>query len=123
MIPWNILRLAIATATIVAVAELSKHFPRYVALLLSLPLVSILAFARSWSQYHDLPAISKLGQRDSGIGSPGTAVFCSADVRRRIGIGVLVVDGTGNSVGDRRHGRPSRLWSAIRQFAEKKLGN
>ena len=43
-IVWNIVRVGIAAVTIVAVAELSKRFPRYGALLLSLPIVSILAF-------------------------------------------------------------------------------
>ena len=59
---WNIVRVAIAAITIVAVAELSKRYPRYGALLLSIPLVSILAFVMSWVQYHDLPAISKLAK-------------------------------------------------------------
>jgi uncharacterized membrane protein YbaN (DUF454 family) len=58
----NIARAAIAAAIIVAVAELSKRFPRYGALLLSLPLISMLAFAFSWQQHRDLPAISKLAK-------------------------------------------------------------
>jgi predicted ABC-type exoprotein transport system permease subunit len=57
-----VLRLVIAAATIVAVSELSKRYPRYGALLLSLPLTSILAFAFSWRQHHDLPAISRLAK-------------------------------------------------------------
>jgi hypothetical protein len=52
----------IAAATIVAVSELSKRHPRYGALLLSLPLTSLLAFAFSWRQHHDLPAISQLAR-------------------------------------------------------------
>jgi hypothetical protein len=59
---WNIVRVAIAAVIIVAVAELSKRFPRYGALLLSLPLLSMLAFAFSWQQHHDLQAISKLAK-------------------------------------------------------------
>lgn len=62
MILWNFLRVAIAAITIVAVAELSKRNPRYGALLLSLPVVSILAFIFAWFQHHDLPAISKLAR-------------------------------------------------------------
>jgi hypothetical protein len=62
MIVWNILRVAVAAVIIVAVAELSKRFPRYGALLLSLPIISILAFVMSWFQHHDLPAISKLAK-------------------------------------------------------------
>jgi hypothetical protein len=48
------------STTIVAVAELSKRYPRYRALLLSLPIVSILAFILSWFQHQDLPVISRL---------------------------------------------------------------
>lgn len=59
---WNVVRVGIAAVIIVAVAELSKKYPRYGALLLSLPIVSVLAFAMSWFQYHDLPAISKLAK-------------------------------------------------------------
>jgi predicted ABC-type exoprotein transport system permease subunit len=59
---WNFVRVVIAAAIIVAVAELSKRFPRYGALLLSLPLMSILAFAFSWRQHHDLAVISKLAK-------------------------------------------------------------
>ena len=58
----NILRVAIAAVTIVAVSELSKAHPRYGALLLSLPLTSILAFGFSWQQHHDLASISRLAK-------------------------------------------------------------
>lgn len=57
-----VLRLMIAAATIVAVSELSKRHPRYGALLLSLPLTSLLAFAFSWRQHQDLSAISQLAR-------------------------------------------------------------
>jgi hypothetical protein len=46
---WNFVRVGIAAATIVVVAELSKRYPRYGALLLPLPLVSILAILMSHS--------------------------------------------------------------------------
>jgi hypothetical protein len=73
-IAWNIARVLIAATTIVIVAELSKRFPRYGALLLSLPIVSILAFTLSWFQHHDLPAISKLA-RETLILVPLTLPF------------------------------------------------
>ena len=59
---WTIARVATAAVIIVAVAELSKRSPRYGALLLSLPLTSILAFAFSWQQHHDMQAVSKLAR-------------------------------------------------------------
>ena len=59
---WNFVRVLLAAAIIMAVAELSKRFPRSGALLLSLPLMSLLAFAFSWRQHHDLAAISQLAK-------------------------------------------------------------
>lgn len=73
-IAWNIARVLIAATTIVTVAELSKRFPRYGALLLSLPIISILAFTLSWYQHQDLPAISKLA-RETLILVPLTLPF------------------------------------------------
>jgi hypothetical protein len=59
---WNIVRVLLVSAIIVAVAELSKRYPRTGALLLSLPIVSILAMLLGWFQHHDLPAISRLSR-------------------------------------------------------------
>ena len=56
------LRVTIAATLIVAVAELSRRYPRIGGLLLSLPLVSILAFLFGWFQYHNLQSISKLAR-------------------------------------------------------------
>jgi hypothetical protein len=62
MLWWNLLRVAIVAATVVAVAELSKRYPRAGALLLAIPIVSVLAFVLSWLQYRDLPAISRMAK-------------------------------------------------------------
>ncbi|BBO32093.1 hypothetical protein PLANPX_1705 [Lacipirellula parvula] len=43
---WYVLRVAIVTVIVVSVAEVSKRSPRLGAVLLSLPLVSLLAFSR-----------------------------------------------------------------------------
>ena len=61
-IVWNIVRVIIVAVIVVIVAALSKRYPRYGALLLSLPIVSILAFLLSWIQHRDLPAVSKLAR-------------------------------------------------------------
>jgi hypothetical protein len=45
-----ITRVALAAIIIVAVAELSKRYPRYGAVLLSLPILSVLAFLFGWFQ-------------------------------------------------------------------------
>jgi hypothetical protein len=59
---WNLLRLVLVAVIVVAVAEVSRRYPRAGAVLLSLPLVSLLAFTASWLQHRDLPAISKMAR-------------------------------------------------------------
>ena len=59
---WNSVRVALVAITVVAVAELSKRFPRFGALFLSLPIVSVLAFTVSWFQHRDIAAISRLSR-------------------------------------------------------------
>ena len=95
MIIWNIIRVVIAAATIVAVAELSKRFPRYGALLLSLPIVSILAFVMGWFQYHDLPAISKLARETIILVLLGLPFFLPFAFSNQLGLGFWASIGLG----------------------------
>jgi len=84
---WNILRIAIVAVIIVAVAELSKRFPRAGALLLSLPLVSILAFVVAWLQHQDLPAISRLARETLVLVPLGLPFFVPIAFAERLGLG------------------------------------
>lgn len=59
---WTLLRVIVSAVILVAVAELSKRNPRLGAILLTLPIVSILAFTLSWFQHRDLVAISRLAR-------------------------------------------------------------
>jgi hypothetical protein len=61
-IVWNSVRVALVAITVVVVAELSKRYPRFGALLISHPIVSLLAFLLSWFQHRDLTAISRLSR-------------------------------------------------------------
>ncbi len=92
---WNIVRVVIAAITIVAVAELSKRYPRYGALLLSLPLVSILAFAMSWYQHHDLVAISKLAKETLILVPLGLPFFLPFVFANQLGLGFWLSLGLG----------------------------
>lgn len=92
---WNILRVAIAAATIVAVSELSKRYPRYGALLLSLPLISILAFTFSWFQYRDLPALAKLARDTVVLVLLGLPFFAPFALSGQLGIGFWGAMGSG----------------------------
>jgi hypothetical protein len=79
-------RVAIAAIIIVAVSELSKQYPRYGALLLSLPIVSILAFTMSWFQHHDLPAIAKLAKETIILVLLGLPFFLSLMLSHQTGL-------------------------------------
>lgn len=61
MFPF-LLRIVIPAVVIALVAEISRRSPRTGGLLLTLPIVSILAFTAAWIKDHDLPAISKLAR-------------------------------------------------------------
>ena len=59
---WNVVRVAVVAVLVIAVAEISKRSPRLGAVLLSLPIMSILAFQFSWWQHHDLPSVSRMAR-------------------------------------------------------------
>ncbi|MDC0934820.1 hypothetical protein OAS39_00945 [Pirellulales bacterium] len=58
----TLVRGLIAGIVVIAVTELSRRHPRAGALLLTLPLVSILAFVMAWTKDHDLSAVSNLAK-------------------------------------------------------------
>jgi hypothetical protein len=57
-----LIRTVIAAVIIGVVSEISNRWPRMGALLLSLPLISILAFLMSWTHHHDMKGISQLAR-------------------------------------------------------------
>ena len=70
-----------------AVGQLSERFPKAGALLLSLPIVSILAFLVGWQQHHRLDQLSTLA-RDTLILVPlGLPFFVPLAFASRLGIG------------------------------------
>ena len=83
---WTLAKATISAAVIVAVAELSHRFPRLGALLLTLPLVSILAFVMSWQQQHDLPAISRLARETLVLVPLGLPFFLPLAFAERMGL-------------------------------------
>lgn len=83
----NVLRVTLVAITVVVVAELSKRYPRYGALLLSLPIVSILAFVLSWYQHRDLLAISRLAKETLILVPLGLPFFLPFALSARFGLG------------------------------------
>lgn len=84
---WNLTRTVIAAVTIVAVSETSQRFPRVGALLLSLPIISILAFVMSWTQHGDLPAVSRMARETLVLVLLGLVFFVPLAFADRLGLG------------------------------------
>lgn len=59
---WFLVRTLIAGLTIAAVSEIAQRAPRIGALILSLPIISIIAFIMTWVQGKDLVMISRLSR-------------------------------------------------------------
>lgn len=84
---WNLVRGIVSAVIIVGVAEVSKRQPRLGALLLTLPVVSILAFVMSWTQHRDLAAISKLARESLILVPLGLPFFLPLAFAARTGQG------------------------------------
>ena len=84
---WNSIRVALVAVIVVTVAELSRRYPRLGAVLLSLPLVSMLAFLASWFQHRDLPAITKLARETLVLVPLGLPFFVPLALAPRLGWG------------------------------------
>ena len=95
MVIWNIVRVSVAAGTIVAVAELSKRYPRYGAVLLSLPLITVLAFLFSWLQHRDLSAISKMARETPVLVILGLPFFLPFAFAQQLGLGFWLCLGLG----------------------------
>lgn len=81
-----ILRIVMPAAIIFAVSEVSRRSPRLAALLLTLPLVSILAFAASWSKDHDLRSISQMAKETLILVPLGLPFFLPLAFADRLGL-------------------------------------
>jgi hypothetical protein len=85
-VAWNVVRVLLVATIVVAVAELSKRYPRFSALLLSVPIVSILAMLLGWFQHHDLPAISRLARETLVLVPLGLPFFIPLAFAQRLGL-------------------------------------
>jgi hypothetical protein len=85
----------IAGAVVVGVTAMSNRSPRLGAFLLTLPLISILAFISSWQQKHDLPAISRLAKETLVLVPLGLPFFIPIAFAGKLGLGYWTAFGTG----------------------------
>lgn len=83
---WTIFKTVIAAVIIVAVSEVSHRLPRLGALLLTLPIVSLIAFVMSWQQHRDLPAMSRLARETLVLVPLGLPFFVPLAFAERFGL-------------------------------------
>ncbi len=83
---WTVVKAAISAAVLVAVAEVSGRYPR-VGALLTLPLVSILAFIMMWTKEGDMPAIAQLAKETLVLVPLGLPFFVPLAFSNRTGLG------------------------------------
>jgi hypothetical protein len=83
---WNIVRILLVALIVVTVGEISKRYPRAGALLLSLPIVSILAFVVAWFEHHDLKTISQLARETLILVPLGLPFFVPFAFASRFGL-------------------------------------
>lgn len=84
---WNIVKIGIAAVTIAIVSDVSQRFSRLGALLLTLPVVSIIAFVMTWAQHHDLVAVSRLSRETLVLVPLGLPFFIPLAFAEKLGLG------------------------------------
>lgn len=84
MLSW--LKVLIAAIVLALVTSTASRFPRMGAFVLTLPLVSILAFILAWQQDHDLANVSALARETLILVPLGLPVFVPLAFASRLGL-------------------------------------
>src|SRR5882724_2997600 len=82
-----LIRAVVAGLIVALVAEVSNRSPRLGAFLLTLPIVSILAFVMAWQRNHDIASISKLARETLILVPLGLPFFVPLAFSARLGLG------------------------------------
>ncbi|MHC2070874.1 hypothetical protein ACYFX5_25665 [Bremerella sp. T1] len=82
-----IFRAIIAGLVVAAVSQIADRFPRLGALLLTLPIVSIVAFVSVWWKEQELTTISKLARETLILVPLGLPFFVPLAFSERLGLG------------------------------------
>ena len=77
----------VSAILIATVSEVSRRSPRLGAILLSLPIISILAFGASWFRDHDLKALSQMAKETLVLVPLGLPFFVPLAFADRLGLG------------------------------------
>lgn len=79
-------RAVIAGLVVAGVSELADRFPRLGALLLTLPIVSIVAFIAVWQKEQELSTISRLARETLVLVPLGLPFFVPLAFAERLGV-------------------------------------
>jgi hypothetical protein len=83
---WTLVKAIISAAVIMAVAEVSGRIPRLGALLLTLPIVSILAFIMTWNKEGEMATIVQLARETLVLVPLGLPFFIPFAFANRTGM-------------------------------------
>ena len=83
----NVVRFIIAGTVVVIVTELAQRFPRVGALVLTLPITSIVAFIIVWSRLGNLSTVSALARETLILVPLGLPFFVPLAFAERFGLG------------------------------------
>lgn len=81
----SVIRALIAGIAIALVTAIAKRFPRVGALILTLPLVSILAFIFVWAKDRDMQTISRLSRETLVLVPLGLPFFLPMALANQVG--------------------------------------
>ena len=79
-------RAIIAGLVVAGVSEISNRYPRLGALLLTLPIVSIVAFVLVWQKNQDIKAVSTLARETLILVPLGLPFFIPMAVSQKLGL-------------------------------------
>ncbi|MDP1561076.1 MAG: hypothetical protein Q8M16_06740 [Pirellulaceae bacterium] len=83
---WFVVKLIISAILIAVVSEIATRMPRLGALLLTLPLISIITFIMTWYKSHNMVAISKLATETLILVPLGLPFFVPLALSSRTGL-------------------------------------
>ncbi|MEQ8846698.1 DUF3147 family protein [Botrimarina sp.] len=81
----TLLRGLIAGVVVIGVTQLAERWPRLGALLMTLPLVSIVAIVMTWQKSADLPTIARLSRETLVLVPLGLPFFVPLALAERLG--------------------------------------
>ncbi|MDB5342045.1 MAG: hypothetical protein JWP89_422 [Schlesneria sp.] len=91
----SLVRVVVPVLIILAVSEVSRRSPRLGAVLLTLPLTSVLAFGAAWFQDHDLKSLSQMARETLILVPLGLPFFVPLAFAERLGLGFWLAMGIG----------------------------